>query len=346
MRRGQSLVEILIAVAVGAIIVASAAAALVATVRSQQINLTTDTASSLAQELMDNVRSYGEANWQDLYAVTSKGNTTQACPPYCYYLATGGSPFTLTNNSEQVTVNSTVFTRYFTVENVNRDNCGTGSITSSTETTCTGQSTDILEDPSTQKITVRVTWPQTGGGTGDLKVTGYVVHYPNQTNNFSDWSGSSGTAGPLTQPSSGYFSQSGLDTTTVPGSITVPILLTGSLISSTLDTGFTKGVNYNSIMWKGTLGTGGTNYVTFQFAASNCSGGQTNNPTCNTGAWTYLGPGGSTSTYYTTSGPNSPVPLNAVYSKGMRYYRYKIFLQRVDVATSPRVDDIIVNWSP
>lgn len=221
-REGQSLVEILIAVAVGAIIVATAAAAIVATARSHQINLTTDTASSLAQELMDNIRSYGEANWQDLYAVTSKGNTTQACTPYCYYLATGGSPFTLTNNSEQITVNSTVFTRYFTIENVNRNNCGTGDITNSVETACTGQSTDILEDPSTQKITVRVTWPQTGGGTGDLKIASYVVHYSNQTNNFSDWSGSSGTAGPLTQPSSGYSSQSGLDTTTIPGSITLP----------------------------------------------------------------------------------------------------------------------------
>ena len=130
------------------------------------------------------------------------------------------------------------------------------------------------------------------------------------------------------------------------GTFTIGALTTGSLISSTYDTGFTKGVNYNSLMWKGALGTGGVNYVTFQFAASKCSNGATNAPTCNTGTWTYLGPGGSTGTYYTTSGPNSPVPLNGAYSKGMRYYRYKIILQRADIATSPRVDDVIVNWSP
>lgn len=216
------MIEILIAVAVGAIIVAYAAAAFVTTIKSNQASRITDTASSLAQELMDNVRSYGEANWQDLYAVISKGDTTQACTPYCYYLATGGSPFTLTNNSEQLTVNNIVYTRYFTVENVNRDSCGTGSVTSSAQTACTGLFSDILEDPSTQKITVRVTWPQTVGGTGDFKNTGYVTHYVNQTSNFTDWSGSSGTEGPITQPSNGYSSQSGLDTTTTPGSITVP----------------------------------------------------------------------------------------------------------------------------
>ncbi|MEK7195805.1 MAG: glycine-rich domain-containing protein, partial [Patescibacteria group bacterium] len=135
-------------------------------------------------------------------------------------------------------------------------------------------------------------------------------------------------------------------TGTFSGGFIIGVLTTGSLISSTYDTGFTKGVNHNSLMWQGALGTGGTNYVTFQFAASNCPGGQTNAPTCNTGAWTYLGPGGSTGTYYTTSGPNSPVPLNGAYSKGTRYYRYKVILQKVDTATSPRVDDVIVNWSP
>jgi Tfp pilus assembly protein PilV len=221
-REGQSLIEILIAVSIGAIIVASAVAALITNISSNQINQTTGTASSVAQELMDNVRSYAEGNWQDLYSVNSKGDTTQTCTPYCYYLASGGSPFTVTNGSEQKNFNNITFTRYFTVENVNRNNCGTGSITSSAQTTCSGQSTDILEDPSTQKITVRVTWPQAVGGTGDIKIAGYVTHYANQTNTFTDWSGSSGTQGPITQPGNGYSSQSGLDTTTVKGSITVP----------------------------------------------------------------------------------------------------------------------------
>ncbi len=342
-RKGQSLVEILIAVSIGAIIVVSAAAALITTVGSNKINQSTATASSLAQELMDNVRSYAEANWQDLYSVTSKGDTTQTCTPYCYYLATGGNPFTLANGSEQLTIGSIVFTRYFTVENVNRDNCGTGS-TVTTGTDCSQPGGTISEDPSTQKITVRVTWPQAVGGNGDIKIIGYVTHYVNQTNTFTDWSGAA-TEGAVMQPNNSYSSKSGLDTTTVTGSITGTVT-TGSLISSTYDTGFTKGANYNSLMWKGALGTGGVNSVYFQFAASNCSNGATNDPTCNTGAWTYLGPGGLTTSYYTTSGPNSPVPLNSTYSKGMRYYRYKIFLQKDGTSTSPRVDDVVVNWSP
>lgn len=44
----------------------------------------------------------------------------------------------------------------------------------------------------------------------------------NKVSQFTDWSGSDGVDGPLSQPSKDYSSQSGLDTTTIPGSITIP----------------------------------------------------------------------------------------------------------------------------
>ena len=74
-REGQSLVEILIAAAVGAIIVGSAAGALIFTVRSNQQNLATDTASYLSQELLDNLRSVAEGKWRNIYDLTKGAGT-------------------------------------------------------------------------------------------------------------------------------------------------------------------------------------------------------------------------------------------------------------------------------
>ncbi len=57
----------------------------------------------------------------------------------------------------------------------------------------------------------------------------------------------------------------------------------GSLISVTYDTGYQNGVNFNSILWQGTLGSGSSS-VSFQFASSNCPNGASNYPTCTSGA--------------------------------------------------------------
>jgi len=217
-KRGQSLVEILIAMTVGALIVASAAGALIFTVRSNQENRSSGTASSLAQELLDNVRSVSQSDWQSIYSVAPKGGPTQACPPYCYYLDSGGSSFVVTSGSEEIgPINNVTYTRYFTVENVNRDSCGAGSITSAPEMSCDGQPADVLEDPSTQKITAKVIWSQ--GETRELVITEFITRSRNEITQFTDWSGGEGVEGPFERPSTGYSSQVGLDTTTVPGSI-------------------------------------------------------------------------------------------------------------------------------
>lgn len=260
---GQSLIEILIAISVGVLIIGSAAGALVFTVRSNQQNKATESASPLAQELLDNVRSKAEGNWQSLYDLTAKGDTAQSCPPYCYYL---DANLNIVAGSEQKVVNNITYTRYFTVENVNRDNCGTRGIVADAETSCSGSQVGVLNDPSTQKVTAKVTWAQSGGSS-EVLIPEYLTRSKNDVNQFTDWSGSSGVAGPVIRPDKDYFSQTGLDTTTTPGSIKLTPI-SGWLISSTFDTERTDGVAFNSIMWKGSLGTG-QNTVKFQLASSN-----------------------------------------------------------------------------
>lgn len=213
--KGQSLMEVLIAVSVGALIVGSVAGALIFTVRSNQQNRATDAASTLAQELLDQIRSVSEGKWQNLYTLSAKGGPAQACPPYCYYF--DGS-LNIVAGSEQRIVNSITYTRYFTVENVNRDNCGTKDITSAAPVSCSSTQSGILDDPSTQKITAKVVWAQSGD-TAEVLVSEYLTRAKNEVNQFTDWSGSTGAEGPVTKPTKNYFSQSGLDIVTTPGKI-------------------------------------------------------------------------------------------------------------------------------
>lgn len=107
-----------------------------------------------------------------------------------------------------------------------------------------------------------------------------------------------------------------------------------SLISTVFDTAVASGTAINSIMWQGNKPAGAS--VRFQISSSNASDGP----------WTYFGPDGSDTTYYSPSDTGIPVQINLAYHNNHRYFRYKVFLE-TDVAktVSPRIDDIIINWS-
>ena len=112
-------------------------------------------------------------------------------------------------------------------------------------------------------------------------------------------------------------------------------MASGTLISSIFDTQATNGVAINTIMWQGNKPSD-TN-VKFQIASSNSS----------SGPWSYLGPDGSDTTYYTPTDANMPVQINSAFHNNHRYFRYKIFLtSNASQTESPRVDDVIINWSP
>jgi hypothetical protein len=109
----------------------------------------------------------------------------------------------------------------------------------------------------------------------------------------------------------------------------------GYLISSIFDTQVTDGTALNSIMWQGNLPSG--SHVKFQFASSNSS----------SGPWTYLGPSSSSATYYEPSGPDTPMEIDLTDHNSKRYLRYKTILNpTTNKSQTPRVDDVILNWSP
>lgn len=121
---------------------------------------------------------------------------------------------------------------------------------------------------------------------------------------------------------------------------------TGELVSAVFDTTQSSdGPAYNSIMWKGSLGTG---KVRLKIATSD-------NPN---GPWEFRGPEPNCSVLSVNDNdwyvilPNSPAEIGCFgYHNNKRYFKYKIQLcMATDCqsqgSTSPIVEEVIINWSP
>ena len=103
----------------------------------------------------------------------------------------------------------------------------------------------------------------------------------------------------------------------------------GSIISSTFDTGAAS--NFKQITWNPSTQQvqTGTTSVKFQIASNK------DNVT-----WNYLGPDGTSSTYYTSTNQN----INEIHH-GDRYVRYKLYLSTLNTAYSPTISDIFITYS-
>jgi len=171
--------------------------------------------------------------------------------------------------------NSSIYSRYFYIENVNRTVCSVGDITTGTSTGCISVagagSGDIADDPSTQKVNAVVT--RSDGATSQYYE--YLTRSRNAVFSQTDWSGGSGQEGPYTVVGSGFSSSTNI---TAGATLTNTDKVTdGTLYSSTFDTQVAAGAVFNSIIWQGTLAT--SSAVKFQIASSNTVGGTGGSPT-------------------------------------------------------------------
>ncbi len=172
---GQSIIEILIAVAVGALLVIAAAGVIAPALRSNTQANRVQVVVALGKELSDNIRAWAEGDWHNvLNLATTSANV--------YYLNATSSPFTSATGTESVVVATTTYRRYFYIDNVQRNAAGT--IVSS------GGSSD----PSTKRITVGYNWPQ--GVTTTFAF--FLTRYRNNVFDQTDWSGGPNQSGPVT----------------------------------------------------------------------------------------------------------------------------------------------------
>src|SRR3989338_6620122 len=113
-RGGQSLIEVLIALLVGAIMIGAGAAIIAPVLRSNTQTLRAQVGTSLGKELLENVSVWGQGNWNNILALA----TTSANQ---YYLPTSPSPFSHATGTESIQVGTTTYTRYFYIDNITRD---------------------------------------------------------------------------------------------------------------------------------------------------------------------------------------------------------------------------------
>lgn len=148
--------------------------------------------------------------------------------------------------------------------------------------------------------------------------------------NQQDWSGGAGQTG--FSDATEYFSDDGnLNVTGVPTGVRLLQFAgtyagSGSLVSSTFDTG-TASTSYTTFSWSPASQSASTT-LKFQIATNN-----------DDATWNYLGPDGTSATYFTTPGST----IHAT-STGNRYVRYKAFLSTIDSTVSPVLSSMSLNY--
>ncbi|MGC8775800.1 MAG: type IV pilus modification PilV family protein [Minisyncoccia bacterium] len=196
LNQGQSLIEILVALAVGIIFVLGTIIAVQMSLKTNKDSERIQTSAVLARELMDNIKIFAESDWHNIYnlATTSANH---------YYLNTTSSPFTVTSGEENITIGTTTYIRYFYVDDVYRDSNGKITLSGGTF------------DPSTKKITIGYKW----SGANDRFLITYLTRSKNNIFNQTDWSGGGGQTGPITSTNNKFDTSTGIDFSTTTGSI-------------------------------------------------------------------------------------------------------------------------------
>lgn len=339
---GQSLVEIIVGLAISAILITAAATAIALTLKESFEIKTSQVAASLSQEYLDNVQTMAESDWVYVY---DRGNG------YPYSLTASGTTYAATNGATTTVVAGRTFTRSFVLNKVKRDSCGVGDITESVLIACNMEvgSNYVADDPSTLKVAVAVNWE--GGRT--ISQSQYLTRHSNFVFHQSDWSGgdnqnSFATTSEGAIVNNKFASSTNINFSATSGSLFVSApLASGTLVSSIYESGQTirlRGAALNSIIWQG---QGDAQGVKFQIASSDCFNGADDPPNCIMGVgWDYFGPDGTSNTYYNAFSPDDSVQINLAHHNSRRYFRYKIFLQDSDGSVStPRIDDISINFS-
>jgi hypothetical protein len=178
--KGQSLVELVIGIAVGLLFITGAIGIITLSLRVDTQNKSTYGGAELAQELLEQVATTANNNWHAIFDGTHGTSTL-------YHIATTSESFIeRADGSETITVSDVTYSRYFTVEDVYRD-----------ENDAVVDTAGTL-DPSTLKITATVNWTERGEQT-TTSLSRYITRIRNREAVQTNWvNGTSSDAVALT----------------------------------------------------------------------------------------------------------------------------------------------------
>jgi Tfp pilus assembly protein PilV len=201
-RRGQSISEVLIALAVGAIFMVAAVAVIAPALRENTQAGNVQEGATVAKALLDNVRVWSEGGWSNVASLATG-------TAYQYYLITSSSPYTATAGIQSLVIGTTTYVRYFYLSDAYRTSGG-GISSASTSNTY---------DPSTKQVTVVYNWTQ--GTTSTIST--YLTRNDDAVTAQTDWSGGPGATSAATSVGSQFTSSTNIDYSTTTGSIYVSI---------------------------------------------------------------------------------------------------------------------------
>ncbi len=203
----------------------------------------------------------------------------------------------------------------------------------------TSQQTMLMLGPATtNSLLVVVTDAATGNS-----IEGATVQLVNTTLGYSasrltagsilyqeNWSGGEGQED-MSVTNKYSSDDGGVDTTTLPTGLRLKIVSgaytnSGTLVSSTYDTG-TASTTFSTLAWNPQSQSASTS-VQFQLAANN-----------DNATWDFVGPDGTSATYYTV--PGTTISSTLAYK---RYVRYKAFLQSSSTSTTPVISNVTINY--
>ncbi len=202
-RNGQSLLEILIAIAIGVIMIGVAIAVIAPALKIRSETNEAKIGAALGRELIENFRVFAESNWHNIDGLAT-GTASN------FYFTTTTSFLAATSGQELVTISTTTYTRFFYIEDV----CRTSTDYVTGTAPCSGA--DKL-DPSTKRVTVVFRWPESATNTFST----YVTRFNNRVYSQSDWSSGPDFWGPTTSTPSGFATSSNLNFSSTTGSIKI-----------------------------------------------------------------------------------------------------------------------------
>lgn len=202
--RGQSLIELLLAVAVGVILVGVAVAVIAPALK---INTKTNEAkigAALGRELLENLKVFSESGWHNLSSLPT-GDTN------IFHLIRSGDFFATSTGFEEIVVGTTTYSRFFYLEGV----CRSATSENIFEDDLPPCEPGAKEDPSSLKATVVFTWPLSSTNTFATYFTRHKVKIFWQT----DWSGGDGEWGPVSSTVSGFVTSTNIDFASTTGAV-------------------------------------------------------------------------------------------------------------------------------
>jgi len=180
---GQSLIGILLTIAIGALVLVLGAQIIQTSLRASESTRQKNVAYQLAQGAFEATKTIAQEDWHLIYDATTGQE---------YYLDNSGGKWALSTNTDYktFTFGKDTFSRWIVFNNVSR--LANGNIEE-------GYS-ESRDDPSTRKVTVNITL----NNIQKINWNYYLTRWENNVANQTGWGGNSGTEGPVTSFGSNY----------------------------------------------------------------------------------------------------------------------------------------------